>query len=91
MPNTMTNYGRAITANISTHTKHMTHYTVAIAFIEAHGNFAAITKDGLLALSWVNDGKPHEEGDVWHEEPMLFEADEDGMVVSREVRNWLGY
>lgn len=70
---------------------HRTHYTKAMAFIMSHDHFAAITKDGLLALTWCNDGKEHEADDMWHQEPMLFEVDDDGMVSSREVREWLGY
>lgn len=78
---------------------HRTHYTKAMAFIQSHhGHFAALTRDGLLVMSgcmWQQDG-----GDVfsaagsddrYFEEPHLFEVDHDGMVSSREVREWLGY
>lgn len=75
---------------------HRTHYTTAMAFIEAHGHFAAITRDGLLAMSRVFGMKDTgiqgaNYDDVVCEEPMVFEVDEDGMVSSREVRVWLGY
>lgn len=81
---------RALAAHSGT-AGHRTHYTKAMAFIASHGWFAAITKDGLLALSACNDGKEHEADDMWHEEPMLFDVDSEGYVSSREVRNWLGY
>lgn len=74
---------------------HMSHYTRAMMFIQSHGHFAAITKDGLLALSEVRNAPGLDvafvEGDVFYEEPHLFEVDQDGMVSSREVREWLGY
>lgn len=81
---------------------HRTHYTKAMSFIQSHGHFAAITKDGLLALSWEgyaitpmgelgDDGIDGGTVDGWYEAPMVFEVDADGMVVSREVREWLGY
>ncbi|RWI46834.1 MAG: hypothetical protein EOQ93_29340 [Mesorhizobium sp.] len=106
--NTMTDYGRTITANISVHTKHRTPYVVAIAFIQAHGHFAAITKDGLLAMSVYKLPEPELEtwlgtkvfhvteecnsfSDCWAELPTVFEVDSDGMVCSRDVREWLGY
>lgn len=81
----------AIVAHNPANYGHRTHYTKAVAFIASHGWFAAITKDGLLALSACNDGKDHEADDMWHEEPMLFDVDSEGYVSSREVRNWLGY
>lgn len=73
---------------------HLAHYTKAIAFIQHHGHFAAITKDGLLAMS--DCGSPRDcpgeaDGDVWYEEPTVFEVDIDGMVPSAMVRQWLGY
>jgi len=93
----MTAWGYQHTSKLSVHTKHTTHYTAAMAFIQAHGHFAAITKDGLLALSECaytvlkhTDAAEHED-DMWFQEPKLFEVDEDGMVVSRDVRVWLGY
>lgn len=67
-----------------------THYIKALAFIQAHGFFAAITKDGLLGLMECY-GSDIPDGDCWYNEPMLFDVDQDGMVSSREVRNWLGY
>jgi hypothetical protein len=97
----LTPWGYEHTAKLSVHTKHRTHYTAAMAFIQAHGHFAAITKDGLLALSEVSKGPQGayefdtgwqpEIDDRWFQEPKVFEVDEDGMVVSREVREWLGY
>lgn len=93
--NTMTDYGRSITANLSVHTKHTTHYTVAMSLIQAHGHFAALTRDGLLCMSleWADEmpiAMP-DATDFKVEVPMVFEVDEDGMVVSRDVRIWLGY
>lgn len=80
------------------HHVHMTHYVKAMGFIQAHGHFAAITRDGLLALSDVCRCVPDDgftahgaDDDRWLEVPKLFEVDEDGMVSSREVRQWLGY
>jgi hypothetical protein len=94
----MTPWGYQHTAKLSVHTagtaspKHMTHYTVAMAFIQAHGHFAALTKDGLLAMSTVHsDGIIRDEGDYLYALPVVFEVDEDGMVPSRDVREWLGY
>jgi hypothetical protein len=74
---------------------HRTHYTAAMAFVQSHGHFAAITKDGLLCMSleWA-DEMPitmTDATDYKVEVPMLFDVDADGFVVSREVRNWLGY
>lgn len=71
-------------------TPHTVPYTRAMAFIASHGHFAAITKDGLLALSEVHDSKAPE-GDAWHEEPQLFPVDAEGRVSSKAVRDWLGY
>jgi hypothetical protein len=102
----MTPWGYEYTKRLSVHTagsaspKHMTHYTVAMAFIQAHGHFAALTKDGLLALSEVRSSPMGRgfgvslafcDGDEWFQEPKLFDVDEDGMVPSRDVREWLGY
>jgi hypothetical protein len=95
----MTPWGYQHTAKLSVHTagtaspKHMTHYTVAMAFIQAHGHFAALTKDGLLALSqcFETEHADPSSDDRWTQLPMVFEVDEDGMVPSRDVREWLGY
>lgn len=74
---------------------HMTHYTKAMAFIQAHGHFAAITKDGLLALGTVWQAEMPiamtDPTDDKVELPKVFEVDEAGMVPSRDVREWLGY
>lgn len=74
---------------------HNTHYIQAMTFIQSHGHFAAITKDGLLCMSleWV-DEMPFAMPDATDykvEVPMVFEVDEEGFVSSREVRLWLGY
>jgi hypothetical protein len=82
-------------------TQHRVTYCQAIRIIQDHGHFAAITKDGLLALSEVV-APPHgvnvfdchvsaELADRVFLEPMLFEVDADGMVPSKPVRMWLGY
>jgi len=39
--------------------------------------------DGSFMLAWWYD--------TYSECPMVFEVDDDGMVGSREVREWLGY
>jgi hypothetical protein len=101
MPTTTTHRSMP-TIPATTVATHRIHYTRAMMFIADHGHFAAITKDGLLALSWEGNvispmGEPADDGiggstvDAWYEAPMLFEVDEDGMVVSRDVRIWLGY
>jgi hypothetical protein len=94
----MTPWGYEYTKRLSVHTKHMTHYTVAMAFIQAHGHFAALTKDGLLAMAhtfvatdYHADLVAELDDDIAIELPMVFEVDEDGMVPSRLVREWLGY
>ncbi|RWP84721.1 MAG: hypothetical protein EOR11_19875 [Mesorhizobium sp.] len=74
---------------------HRTHYTKAMSFIAAHGHFAALTRDGLLTMSleWADEmpmAMP-DATDFKVEVPMVFEVDGDGMVSSREVREWLGY
>ncbi|MDG4856440.1 hypothetical protein [Mesorhizobium sp. WSM4982] len=92
----------ACRTNATFYSKHRTHYLAAMAFIQSHGHFAAITKDGLLALSWEGNSRTTDGywdsdtlalhgADCWYEAPMLFEVDEDGMVASRDVREWLGY
>lgn len=74
---------------------HRTHYTNAMSFIQSHGHFAALTRDGLLTMSleWA-DQMPMWMADPTDdkvETPMVFQVDEEGMVSSREVREWLGY
>lgn len=74
------------------HASHCTHYTRAIDFIQRHGHFAAITKDGLLAMgevvNYANDIDP---SDSIVAMPEVFEVDDNGMVASADVRKWLGY
>jgi hypothetical protein len=75
-------------------TPHQVHYTKAIAFIQYHGHFAAITKDGLLAMATVwspSFGKGIADEDHVVEVPMVFETSELGFVDSAKVREWLGY
>lgn len=68
---------------------HRVHYIAAMAFIEAHDKFAAITKDGLLAINGHDNINALD--DSYFEAPTLFPVDDDGCVSSRDVRKWLGY
>lgn len=67
-----------------------------IQFIQDHGHFAAITADGVLALTecaYTADGACAagiEPNDRYFVEPTVFPI-VDGNVSTRAVRDWLGY
>lgn len=67
-----------------------------IQFIQDHGHFAAVTADGLLALTecaYTVDGACAagvDYDDRFFVEPTVFPI-VDGNVSNRAVRDWLGY
>lgn len=76
------------------HNVHTVTADKAIAYLLSHGvNHASLTKEGILAISWLGSGLADKEteGDGWCEDMMVFPLDDDGRTPSRAIRNWLGY